>query len=442
MPAEDQSPSRSREGLLAEVRRRAARRRKRRRGIFATLTTLAAAAAIAVPLAVASGGRPTRVNVLGTVPRQSSTTVKTPSTMAPSTTASPSTTANAPAPSSVPTGFVIESFTAISSTQWWVLGSVPCGTQLCSEIAVTTDGGASFRMLPAPGGPYSKPPAGSPPISSIRFADPNDGWVFGPKLYATHDGGQHWAAIYLAGQITALEPGSDQVFAIISPPTASCASSGTCNSTTPAPQLWRTSPTGDGWRVDTAPGGVSVGLAVHGQSVWVINSMPTPDGPAIGTRLLHSGDDGAQFITEPQPVTGIACDYQPVTDQMLWAYCSGGHFMVVYRSTDGGAHFSQTQNVNAIGCPNGSQLAAATPTLAVVACNLGGQPLMRTHDAGSTWTVAQPALNQSGYWSPIGFTTADTGYVLWQDPSGPTPVVQLWRTTNGGATWSGVKSLP
>jgi photosystem II stability/assembly factor-like uncharacterized protein len=56
--------------------------------------------------------------------------------------------------------------------------------------------------------------------------------------------------------------------------------------------------------------------------------------------------------------------------------------------------------------------------------------------------VAEPALNQKGYWLPIGFTTADIGYVLWQDPSGPTLVVHLWRTTDGGATWYRVKSLP
>jgi hypothetical protein len=256
-------PNRSREALLAEVRRGAARRR-----IVATFTTMAAAAAIAVPLAFTSGGR-TTVRVLPPAPSESSSTVETPTTTAESTDTSPSTTGDASASSPVPTGFVIESFSAISTTQWWVLGSVPCGTQLCSEIAVTTDGGASFKILLAPGGPFSEPPAG-PPISSIRFADPNDGWVFGPDLYATHDGGHHWAAIHLGGQVVrALEAGSDQVFAIIGPPTTSCASSGTCNATTPAPHLWRTSPTGDGWRVDTAAGDVSEGLAVHGQSVWV-----------------------------------------------------------------------------------------------------------------------------------------------------------------------------
>jgi hypothetical protein len=79
--------------------------------------------------------------------------------------------------------------------------------------------------------------------------------------------------------------------------------------------------------------------------------MPTADGPAYGDRLLYSGDDGSHFVAEPQPVRGTGCKYQPVTDQGLWAYCGGGMSMVTYRSTDGGAHFSQIQDEKAGSAP-------------------------------------------------------------------------------------------
>ncbi len=347
------------------------------------------------------------------------------------------------ATSPVPAGFVIESFTAVSPSRWWLFGTVPCNGELCPEIAATTDAGASFTTMPAPGGAYPTSQV-EPPVSSIRFADPNDGWVFGPKLYATHDGGEHWTAIDLPGQVAALEPGLGEVFAAVIPPAQSCSRNGTCNASTPGSQLWRTTPGSNSWTVDTAAGYVSAGLAVHGRSVWIMNSVATKDGPALGMQLLYSADGGDHFVTQPQLVTGVECDYQPVSNQVLWAYCSGGHFMFVYRSTDAGAHFTETQDTqppNANNCPNGSRLAAANETTAVAACDLGGQPLLLTTDAGATWSVVQPALDQSGYWEPIGFTTADIGYMLWRTSYGPTSVVQLWRTIDGGHAWQQVKTL-
>lgn len=83
---------------------------------------------------------------------------------------------------------------------------------------------------------------------------------------------------------------------------------------------------------------------MHGRSVWVINSMSTRDGPAIGTGLLHSVDGGGHFAVEPQPIPGIDCDYSPVSDSVVWSYCSGGHFMFAFVSTDGGAHFSPVRS--------------------------------------------------------------------------------------------------
>src|SRR5258708_2454194 len=184
-------------------------------------------------------------------------------------------------PPSVPSGFVPQSFTAVSATHWWVLGSVPCGSRDCPAIVTTTDGGATFHPLPAPGGPFG-PVMNSPPAAgSIRFADSSDGWVFDPALYATHDGGRHWTAISMPGQVTDLEPGLGEVFAIVTPPSPPCARTGTCTSSTPAPRLWRAQPSSDRWSADPAAGAASTGLAVHGRWVRAINTMSTRDGPAI-----------------------------------------------------------------------------------------------------------------------------------------------------------------
>jgi hypothetical protein len=252
----------------------------------------------------------------------------------------------------------------------------------------------------------------------------------------------------MPGQVTSLEPGLGEVFSVVSPPSPSCARTGACTSRTPTPRLWRAQPWSDDWDSDPAAGAVSGGLAVHGRSVWVINTMSTRDGPAIGTGLLHSADGGDSFALEPEAIPGIACSYSPASDSVVWSYCSGGHFMYAYLSADAGAHFTsvgpsqspQTPD----GYPNGSTLEAASPTTAAAASDLPGSPLIRTIDAGATWNAVQAPPDDSGTWSLIGFTTPEIGYALWAHTGATrtTSTAQLWQTPDAGATWSPVTALP
>jgi hypothetical protein len=145
------------------------------------------------------GSGTARYDSLSIAPRPAMTAPATPLSATPSgTTAVP--------------GFVPLSFTAVSATDWWVLGSVPCRSRDCPAI-VTTDGGATFQPRPAPGGPFGRGLDLPAAARSIRFADSSDGWAFGPALYATHDGGRHWTAISMPGAVTELAPGLGEVFA-------------------------------------------------------------------------------------------------------------------------------------------------------------------------------------------------------------------------------------
>jgi hypothetical protein len=345
--------------------------------------------------------------------------------------------------------FLPLSFTAISVTRWWVLGAVPCGARDCLAIRTTTDGGTTFRSLPAPPGTFwPTAPGAAPTVSSISFADAKDGWVWGPQLYATHDGGLHWTAIRLPGAVLELEPGLSTVYAAVFPATP-CTTTGTCTARTPQPQLWRSQPSGDTWSVDPAAGGVGGSLAVHGRSVWVVNTIRTHDGPVLGTGLLHSANAGRTFALEPQQVTGIICNYSPVSNSFLWAYCSGGHFMFPFVSSDGGAHFkavgTQAALITPVGYPNGAELIAASAATAVAASSVPesklGIPLIRTTDEGAHWKVVQAQPGSNGNWSLIGFTTPEVGYAFWQNFGGRYETAQLWHTTNGGATWARVKAV-
>ncbi len=87
MPGNGFSAGRSRDALIAEVRRRAARRRLYRRGAFASVTALAAGVSVGVPLALDGGGRPATIKVIAPPPA-SSTEASTPETLAPACIAS------------------------------------------------------------------------------------------------------------------------------------------------------------------------------------------------------------------------------------------------------------------------------------------------------------------------------------------------------------------
>ena len=94
MPGSDSFGGRSRDALIAEVRRRAARRRAYRRGGIAA-AAVAACAAVAVPLALANGGGSQSVNVIAPPTSPTSAVPPAPTT---STTPVPPSTSTSVAP--------------------------------------------------------------------------------------------------------------------------------------------------------------------------------------------------------------------------------------------------------------------------------------------------------------------------------------------------------
>jgi photosystem II stability/assembly factor-like uncharacterized protein len=336
----------------------------------------------------------------------------------------------------VPAGFNPTSFTAVSAGDYWVLGTVPCRAGRCSSILRTTDGGGRFAAIPAP--PLAAAETAGM-TATLRFADRRNGFAFtsgrggvGSVLYASHDGGSTWHRLAL-GNVLAFATGAGNAYLV----TARCFADG-CRR-----YRFRRSPVAiDAWTASTPPfalAGSFADLAAHGPNVWLLGTPPSGPNGSGSDKLARSSDGGRTFVTGPGPcVPGRGGELAPSSPDVVWAECPGGNLGAAWRSTDGGVRFTRVPSPPLV---NSAALAPASSDTAVVAPNGAGSRLLRTTDAGATWT--RPSTPRAGFfWPWIGFTDALHGAALVQtryDRAAKLEVQQLWRTTDGGATWFNVR---
>lgn len=310
------------------------------------------------------------------------------------------------------TPFTPLSFTAIGESDYWVLGN--------DSVLHTTDGGAHFARLPEP------PLAGERgTIRFLRFVDAEDGYAYVPRgsFAVTHDGGRSWRTLNLGAPL-AFATGGGLVHVVF----AQCTNAG-C-----ASLRFATSPvTTDDWHVTPLPFAAAdslVALAAHGRDVWLLGSR----GNRSSARevLARSSAGGATFTVGAAPCTaGLGGQLLPASATALWAVCPTGMMAQAWRSTDGGATFANLRGLQLV---NSAQLAPASSTTAVVAGNGAGSPLLRTVDAGRTWTrAAVPVRPLVVQW--VGFTDPRVGAAIVSTATG----TELWRTTDAGASWSRVR---
>lgn len=256
-------------------------------------------AAGALILAGCSGGGGSSKPVTTPRPRPTTTVASsTPAVLSTTTT----TAASAPAGGPVPAGFRAQSATFVSADQGWVLGTAPCATAPCTSIVRTSDDGGTWAGIPAPTDGLENPQSGSTipsGVSEIRFADNLNGWVFGPDLWSTHDGGAMWSHITSgpgASRVVDLESSGGFVYVV----TEQCSDQA---STCPG-QLWRSGNTTDAFQTlatfAVAPEDAYAGpiLAVHDATGYVVTAATTG---AIGTPALLVTANGTSWSTEPNP---------------------------------------------------------------------------------------------------------------------------------------------
>src|SRR6266536_3166878 len=196
--------------------RRSARRRKRSQVIAAAATAAAVVAGlVAVPrlITIFPGGTgASSGNAITTQPALSG---------APNSFRSNRLSAGAAAMGTghpIPNGFAATSATFVGLWTGWALGTTPghCGTGGCLALARTDNAGLNWYSVPAPGTVIAANGTG---VSQVRFLNRDDGWVFGPELWWTRDGGQRWQQVNTGGeQVISLETVGTRAFAVF----ASC----------------------------------------------------------------------------------------------------------------------------------------------------------------------------------------------------------------------------
>ena len=119
-----------------------------------------------------------------------------------------------------PKRFEAASASFVSAQAGFVLGTRHCGELPCKALLrKTVNGGRTWTSVPAPAvslvPPFTAPPLSD--VSTVRFENASDGWLFNPGLWATTDGGAQWHRVSLPGEVIAVAAADGMVFAAAEP---------------------------------------------------------------------------------------------------------------------------------------------------------------------------------------------------------------------------------
>jgi hypothetical protein len=327
-----------------------------------------------------------------------------------------------PAGGPVPPGFRPVSMTFVSASQGWVLGTAPCAHQPCTSVVRTTDG-RSWVGIPAPRFPLA-PWAGQRGLSSLRFADPLDGFAFGSQLWMTHNGGATWHHVRLPGRIGDLETSAGVVYAAV------MSKRGTVTV--------YTSPAGGGRWIPVpglpagVPGYAALGtVTLHGTAAWII----------LGNQL-YATRAGWSWAEEPvrcardyQMASAGAFSARRVTLLCVGGPAAGSASKILYSSRDGGARFRRAGRPPA----GGDQLDLLAQPVArhiFIATSSGATWLDVSGNGGRTWGETLRLFDGGLGWSDFGFTTPCQGVAI---EGNPVQGSRMFMTWDAGRTWHKIR---
>jgi hypothetical protein len=270
-------------------------------------------------------------------------------------------------------------------------------------------------------------------VDEIRFADPDDGWAYGPGLWDTHDGGVHWHRDYLPSQaspgfINDIEASRGIVHATLFDNNFDAR----IETSPVATDAWHETPI-------SIPGGAgpqpSAAITLSGTEGWMVQVNRTVIG---GARFGRTG-----WLTWQPPCLsgggGLLLSAPTATN--VTAVCSDGQWtnfparVVVAFSLNSGTTFSPAAlQPGLVEAGGAASPAPGAVVIATVGAN-GNVAFVATYNAGATWEKVFASINED-YTAFIGFTSASQGVAIVDDDGGTT--ASLLMTFNAGRSWAPV----
>jgi hypothetical protein len=265
-------------------------------------------------------------------------------------------------------------------------------------------------------------------IGQMVFANSQDGWLFGPALWVTHDGGRQWHKDRVHSAVEQLAVTNDTVWIVV----RKCEREGKCS-----PYRLLRAPLSSGrFRSVTLPRplgrtGAPSALAASGRTVAVLNAR-RPSTTNDSAILSLSTDDGDTWQDSTSPCLRDLGGHLTVAAGSVWSLCPTGSLAGVYRF-NGRTFLPQPGPAGVLS--SFSSITAAGRRGAVL--STVQDRVSYTTDNGTKWRRSRLEASHR-FWS-VGEMTFPSATVGYATNIGPRTATYL-RSTNGGRSWTRLRS--
>jgi photosystem II stability/assembly factor-like uncharacterized protein len=313
-------------------------------------------------------------------------------------------------------------------------------------VGKSTDGGAHFISLVHA---MSWNCASSVFSSSLTSDGHGNVFLYGPRLYVSHDGASTWIRVPQSESVWDVAAVGLSVWIVES----KCALADFFGRSSCPIRLLESTNGGRTWRQSpNIPQGSASGISsgAHGQSYLVRIDRSTAylmlephysldGGPSIAP-LWYTSDGGKSWSNRQVPchISALSSVFTVATNGTLMAACAsqpsaGGQTKSVLESTNGGRTWTLKTDSNI----DYGYLGAIDLVSNNEAFLVGGRSsLLVTHDGGSRWKAVQPLIGSTaGGTSQVFFFGVSHGLVLGNNDS-DNERLTLWSTADGGQHWT------